>query len=214
MCNTIVIVDDHELVAQGVSKFFADDARFELLGIFINPQEALSKIPELKPDIVFTDLDMPGLNGLELIERLQMSYPGFKKVLLTMHLNQQVMKKVVAYEFDGYLPKNADEFEFIQCLETIIKGRRYYSQRAMELLNSTSVSIEQTGLKKTQILSEREKEVLILVAEGYSTKEISEKLNIAVRTVETHRKMIMEKLAVKNLAGMVRVAVQEGLLDS
>jgi len=214
MSTSIVIVDDHELVAQGISKFISDDSRFEFLGIFTNPLEALSKIPALKPDIVFTDLDMPGLNGLELIERLQMAYPGFKKVLLTMHLNQQVMKKVVAQEFDGYLPKNADEFEFIQCLENIIKGRKYYSQRAMEALNSASVSLMSTGLKKTQILSDREKEILTLVAEGFSTKEIAGQLNIAIRTVETHRKSIMEKLEVKNLAGMVRIAVQEGLLDS
>ncbi|MEL6562176.1 MAG: response regulator transcription factor [Bacteroidota bacterium] len=212
MSNTIVIVDDHELVAQGVSKFFVEDPRFELLAIFTNPKEALSKIPELKPDIVFTDLDMPELNGLELIERLQMAFPGFKKILLTMHLNQQVMKKVVSNQFDGYLPKNADEFEFIQCLETVIKGRKYYSQRAMEMLNDSSVALKQTGLKKTQMLSEREKEILTHVAEGYSTKEIAEKLIIAVRTVETHRKAIMEKLEVKNLAGMVRIAVQEGLI--
>ena len=213
MNNSIVIVDDHELVAQGVSKFFADDPRFELKAIYTDPREALSKIPELKPDIVFTDLDMPGLNGLELMERLQIAYPGFKKVLLTMHLNQQVMKKVVAMKFDGYLPKNADEFEFIQCLDTIIKGRKYYSQRAMEMLNDTSVALQQTGVKKTQTLSEREREILTLVAEGFSTKEIAEKLNIAVRTVETHRKAVMEKLEVKNLAGMVRIAVQEGLLE-
>ncbi len=114
---------------------------------------------------------------------------------------------------DGYLPKNADEFEFIQCVETVSKGRKYYSQKAMETLVNGAKEIEQTGLKKTQELTKRELEILKLVAEGFSTKEISEQLFIAVRTTETHRKALMTKLEVNNVAGLVRIAVQEGILD-
>ena len=212
MSTSIVIVDDHELVAAGIANFIKEDPAFELFSIFNSSTEALQKIPVLNPDIVLTDLDMPQLNGLELIQQLRQSIQP-KFVLLTMHINHAVMKKVVELELDGYLPKNTDEFEFFQCLQTIVAGRTYYSQKAVATLNQKSSRIMTTGIKLTQYLTERETQILKLIAAGDSTKEIADSLFIAVRTVETHRKSIMEKLGVKNMAGMVRIAVQEGLLE-
>ncbi|MEL7146622.1 MAG: response regulator transcription factor, partial [Bacteroidota bacterium] len=206
MSTSIVIVDDHELVAAGIANFVKNDPAYELFSVFNDPEEALKKIPILKPDIVLTDLDMPVINGLELIQKLRASIQP-KFVLLTMHINQAVMKKVVDLDLDGYLPKNTDEFEFYQCLQTIVAGRKYYSQKAVATLNQKGkVLTTSSGIKLTQSLTERETEILRLIAEGESTKEIADRLFIAVRTVETHRKSIMEKLGVKNMAGMVRIA--------
>ncbi|MEO9475493.1 MAG: response regulator transcription factor [Cyclobacteriaceae bacterium] len=210
--KSIIIVDDHHLVAQGIARFYENDPDFEVVTIFEDPHEALGKIPMLKPDIVLTDLDMPGLNGLELVQKLSMLRPAIKFVLLTMHLNQEVIKKVLEMKLDGYLPKNADEEEFKLCLAQVSQGKTYYSQKAIAALSNQATELQKTGINKTQSLSARETEVLTLIAEGLSTREIAEKLFIAVRTVETHRKAILEKLGVNNVAGMVRIAVQEGLV--
>ena len=207
-----MIVDDHQLVAQGISKFFEDHPSVEVIGVYESPTEAIPRIQAVQPDVVLTDLDMPGMNGLEMIAQLRTEGINSKFVLLTMHLNQSVVKKVIEMKLDGYLPKNANEEDFRMCIDTVLIGKTYYSQKAMETLVSISEELQNTGLKKTQSLTEREREILILVVEGLSTRDIAEKLFIAVRTVETHRKAIMEKLDVHNVAGMVRIAIQEGVV--
>lgn len=210
--KTIAIVDDHQLVAQGISRFFESMPDVEVIGVYESPSEAIPRIKASRPDIVLSDLDMPGMNGLEMIQQLRKEGLKSKFVLLTMHLNQSVVKKAMDLKLEGYLPKNADQIDFQNCIEAVLGGKTYYSQKAMEALINTSKEIKNTGLKKTQALTEREREILALIAEGLSTKDVAEKLFIAVRTVETHRKSIMEKLAVHNVAGMVRIAVQEGLV--
>ncbi len=210
--KTIAIVDDHQLVAQGISRFFESMSDVEVIGVYESPSEAIPRIKASRPDIVLSDLDMPGMNGLEMIQQLRKEGLKSKFVLLTMHLNQSVVKKAMDLKLEGYLPKNADQIDFQNCIEAVLGGKTYYSQKAMEALINTSKEIKNTGLKKTQSLTEREREILTLIAEGLSTKGVAEKLFIAVRTVETHRKSIMEKLAVHNVAGMVRIAVQEGLV--
>ena len=210
--KTIAIVDDHQLVAQGISRFFEAMEEVEVIGVYESPAEAIPRIKASKPDIILTDLDMPGMNGLEMVQQLRKEGLNSKFVLLTMHLNQSVVKKVMEMKLDGYLPKNADQNDFQMCIDAVLSGKTYYSQKAIEALVNNTKEIKNTGLKKTQALTEREREILTLIAEGLSTKEIAEKLFIAVRTVETHRKSIMEKLSVNNVAGMVRIAVQEGLV--
>lgn len=208
--HSVVLVDDHQLVIEGFSKVINKEDDFEVISLFNDPTEAASKIPIINPDIVITDMDMPGMNGLQLIESIRKKQPTVKSILLTMHMNPLLLKKVKTYNFDGFLPKNTDEYELIQCLKAVGHGRSYFSQKILEMSVTTATQIETGNLSKTLMLSEREREILTLIVNGLSTKEISEQLFIAVRTVETHRKNIMEKMEVKNLAGMVRIAVREG----
>ncbi|MEM9894873.1 MAG: response regulator transcription factor [Bacteroidota bacterium] len=209
----LIIVDDHNLVAAGIAKLFNSLDQFEVIGVFEDARDAITRIKILEPDVVLTDLEMPGVNGIQMIEQLKKSGSLASFILLTMHFNQQVIQQAMKIGIQGYLPKNADEYEFIQCVETVAAGRNYYSQKAMELLVAPSQQLAVTGLLKTQVLTQREREILQLIAEGNSTKEIANTLVIAVRTVETHRKAIMGKLNVHNVAGMVRIAVQEGLVE-
>ena len=211
--TTLIIVDDHQMVAQGIASFFKNDEDIEVIGIYHSATEAFAKIKLLLPNIILTDLDMPGINGLEFAQKIQKEKLPCKLVLLTMHLNQSVVKEVMKQKLDGYLPKNADKAEVKACLQVVSSGGTYFSPKAMEVLMSSSQQMDMTGLKKSQNLSEREREILVLIAEGLSTREVADKLYIAIRTVETHRKSILEKLEVKNVAGMVRIAVQEGLLS-
>lgn len=208
----VIIVDDHELVAEGISNLFKNLSNFQLVGVYSNSNEALTKIEILKPDLVITDLDMPGLNGLELIEKTN-SQNKPKYILLTMHLDRNTVKKAIKLGVEGYILKNADTNEFQHCIHTVMKGHTYFTPKSMEILIDKGTEVKSTGLKKVQLLTERELEVLKLVVQGLSTNEISEQLYIARRTTETHRKSIMNKLKVNNVAGMVRIAMQEGLMD-
>ncbi len=212
MKKNIAIVDDHELVAKGVSQFFTDHPRFEVITILNDPLEALERIPILKPQIVLMDLDMPKLNGLELMEKVRARLPETHFVILTMHVDKNTVKKAMDLGAMGYVSKNADETEFIACVEKVAKGDKFYSQDAMQALLHNSSKIGKSNVAKLSALTPRETEILKHVAEGLSNKEIAEELFIAVRTVETHRKTVMEKLQVNKVAGLVRIAVQEGLI--
>ncbi|HCX24942.1 MAG: DNA-binding response regulator [Flammeovirgaceae bacterium] len=212
MKKQLVIVDDHELVAKGVSKFFDNHEQFEVGSIINDPKEALQKLPILKPEIVLMDLDMPGMSGLELISRLKKEMPETSFVILSMHLDKNTVSKALEIGASGYVSKNSKEGEFVVCVETVAKGQNYFSQEALTALSQTSNNLSKTSFSKIASLTPREIEVLKLVADGLSNKEIGEELHIAVRTVETHRKTIMEKLEVNKVAGLVRIAVQEGLV--
>lgn len=212
MKKNIVIVDDHELVAKGVSQFFTNHPDFEVISIINDALEAADKLPIIKPDIALLDLDMPRLNGLELLEKVHKLLPDTHFVILTMHVDKNTVKKAMDQGAMGYVSKNADENDFITCVEKVAAGQKYFSQDAMQALLNNSSTIGKSNVAKLSALTAREIEVLKLVAEGLSNKEISEELFIAVRTVETHRKTIMEKLQVNKVASLVRIAVQEGLV--
>lgn len=211
---SVILVDDHQLVTDGFSKLINDHANFEVMSSYCDPKEALEKIPILKPDIVISDIDMPGIDGLTLIEQLFQKLQEIKFIVITMHMDQTLIQKVKSLGVLGFLPKNTEAFELQQCLNAVWNGRPYYSQKALEMAMSIAKPIaKSTYSKKTDTLTDREREILTMIASGKSTREISEALFIAVRTVETHRKNIMEKIGVNNVAGMVRIAVQEGLLE-
>lgn len=210
----IILVDDHQLVIDGFTKLINDHSDFEVMATYCDPKEALAKIPILKPDIVISDIDMPGMDGLTLIEQLRQQLKGVKFMVITMHMDQTLIQKVKSIGILGFLPKNTEAFELRQCLNAVWHGHTYYSQKALEMAMSIAQPIEKSVFsKKTDALSDREREILIMIASGKSTKAIAESLFIAIRTVETHRKNIMDKIGVNNVAGMVRVAVQEGLLE-
>ena len=208
----IIIVDDHQLVANGVAKFFENHESVEVIAVYNNPQEALSKVPILKPDILLTDLDMPELNGFDLIEKLKVHGLKMSYVILSMHLDQATIKKALAAGVSGYMPKNSNESEFVMCIETVASGESYFSQQTMKALTQIGKPMEKSNFSKMNSLTKREVEILKLIAEGLSNKEIGEQLFIAVSTVETHRKALMEKLEVNKVTALVRIAVQEGLV--
>ncbi|MFK7952415.1 MAG: response regulator [Ekhidna sp.] len=212
--HNIVLVDDHQLVSEGFKKIIDSQSGFAVVAVYNDPLEALKKIPIISPDIVITDIDMPGIDGLQLIQSLKKANEQLQYIVISMHMDQSLLQQCKKLKVNGFLSKNTDEFELTQCLTSVSQRRDFYSQKALEMAisNVDSISTSASG-KKTHLLTERELEILTLIASGKSTKDIAEELFIAVRTVETHRKNIMEKMEVNNMAGMVRIAVQEGLLD-
>lgn len=209
----IVIVDDHQMIIDGLSRIIAEEHGFKVLSTYVDPKEALQKVPILKPDVLLVDLEMPGLNGLELVSQLKKTMPELRTILLTMHLDYATVKKAMEIGFDSYILKNLDEMELKIALNKVVKGHKYWSASITEVLNNTSKIIGKERLSKLASLTNRETEILKLIAEAHSTKQIAEELFISVSTVETHRKSIIKKLEANNVAGLVRIAVSEGLVD-
>lgn len=211
--TTIIIVDDHQMIIDGFSRIIADEPEFEVISTYSDSKEALVKVPILKPEILMVDLDMPGMTGLELVRQLKAKMPDLKTILLTMHLDRATVKKAMELGFDAYILKNLDELELKVALTRVSKGQKYYSAPVTEVLSNSSTEIGMSNISKLAVLTSRETDVLKLIAEAYSTKEIADELSISISTVETHRKAIMKKLDVHNVAGLVRLAVGEGLVD-
>lgn len=208
----VIIVDDHQLVINGFQRII-EESNCEVIQTYTNPNEALKGILRHRPDLVLSDLDMPGMSGAELITKVREENPGQKFILVTMHLNQQVVKKMLSLNVDAYLSKNAHTEELHQAMEAVAAGRTYYTPEVTRSLafKGNAIAPRQNPVL-TVALSAREREVLQEIAMGESTKSIADKLHVSVGTIESHRRAIMTKLEVKNVAGMVRIAVQEGLV--
>ncbi|MGB3618573.1 MAG: response regulator transcription factor [Catalinimonas sp.] len=209
---TVVLVDDHQLMIDGLQQMLADHAFLRVMTAFTDPREALQKVPILRPDILVTDLDMPHLTGPVLIKRLRPELPELRTVILSMHVDQTTVRHLMTMGIDGYLLKNENREDFLHGLETVAVGKRYFSSRVTEVLADRGRELTPTHHLKAQSLTPRELDVLRLVTEGYATREIAEQLNVAPATVETHRKALLRKLDVTNVAGLVRVALREGIV--
>lgn len=208
----LVLIDDHQLVLDGFCRILGD-AGYEIAGAFTDSQKALDAIFATRPALVLTDYDMPGLSGEELLKAVRAKIPEQKFLLLTMHLNQQLIKRMMRLKVDAYLSKNAHPDELLEALKAIARGRKYFAAEVAQSLAFKAHEIEAGSQPRLCLnLSDREREVLRLIALGHSTKMLAEALHISIGTVESHRHAIMQKLAVKNLAGMVRIAVKEGLV--
>ena len=206
----IAIVDDHQLFRDGISSLLVRQGDFEVIlseadGIAF--LEALEKI-ENKPEIVLLDLSMPKMNGFEILEKLRKNYPGIRSIAISMHDDGNYIVRCIRSGVYGYLLKNTDEDELILAIKTVSRGQKYFNKDISERMINI-MSVEGNEPKK---LSPKESEVLSMISEGLTTKEIADKLYISTRTVETHRVNMMKKLEVKNSAELIKKATQLNIL--
>ncbi|MEM9052906.1 MAG: response regulator transcription factor [Bacteroidota bacterium] len=214
MSKKIFIVDDHQIVIDGLEKIIQEIPDLEIVGIANNGQEAIERIPLLNPDLVLMDLDMPILNGLEASKKLLASFPELQIIILTMHSERVVVEKMMKMGISGYLIKNADKEELVLGIRQVLKGKKYFQAELMEgFVSSSQLNTSSMEMSQLSDLSEREVEVLVEIAKGLTSAEIADVLHISLRTVETHRKNIHQKLDIKNVAGLVRFAIKSGLVS-
>jgi len=213
----LFLVDDHEIVRDGIRSYLEDDERFSLVGEAADGEEALKKLEELKekPDIVLTDISMEPMDGLELSKKLRQKLPNLKVVVLSMLNEHQYIRHILETGIEGYVLKTAGEEELKTAILKVHGGGNYFSQ---DVTKTVMESIAGKKNKKesrfgvTIPLTDREKEVLRLIVREYSNSEIAEELFISPRTVEAHKRNLLEKTGSKNIAGLVLYAINNDIL--
>lgn len=212
--SSIFIADDHQLVIDGLAKIIEGECSLSLAGIANDGKEAINKVPILKPDLVLMDLDMPILNGMEATTQILKANPSQKIAMLTMHAERSLVEKLAQLGVQGYFLKNVDKQEFVAGIGLILSGKKYFQSEA--LLSSSGIQTQlvtsESEIKLLHLLSDREREVLKWIAQGFTSKEIADQIHISERTVETHRRNIHSKLDIKNMAGLIRFAIKSGLV--
>lgn len=197
-----MIADDHQLFRDGIASLLSVDEDFEIIGQAANGRELLQLLDKMQPHVVLIDLAMPDIDGLTVMAKARKLYPDIKFIVLTMHEEGQYVTRSVRSGAFGFLLKNTDEKELKHAIHTVFEGKKYFNQQISSLMID-NMALEGNSPKQ---LSQREMEVLQMVSEGKTTKEIANELCVSTRTVETHRVNMMKKLDVQNTAEMIKKA--------
>jgi DNA-binding NarL/FixJ family response regulator len=210
----VLLADDHNLVRAGIRALLATIEGVEVVAESADGREALDRIGELRPDVALVDIGMPGLSGLELAGRVGRVSPRTAVVILSMHSNESYVAQALRAGVKGYLLKDAATDELPVLLRAVARGETYLSPAISRQVVDGFLSRSGSEGTDPDPLTPRQREVLQLVAEGKSTKEIAQALDLSVKTVETHRAQIMERLGIHDVAGLVRYAIRIGLVSS
>ena len=207
----LMIVDDHPIVRRGIGMCLARQPHMEIVGEAGDGREAIRLARELQPDIMLMDIDMPEVSGLVVADLLRRELPKIKVLILSMHTNKEYVLRIIQCGARGFVLKEAPTDELVRAIECVSAGEAYFSSEVARVALNQFVrgSGEAPGAPR---LTNREREVLVQIAEGRSNKEIAGQLDIGVRTVETHRERIMRKLDIHSVAGLTRFAIANGLI--
>jgi DNA-binding NarL/FixJ family response regulator len=210
----ILIADDHALVRSGIRLLIESLEGFEVVAEAGDGLEALELIESHRPDILLLDITLPGLNGLALLDRIH-DLPDMPRVLvLSMHSGPEYVARALNAGAAGYLFKDSAFDELAEALDAVAHRRRYLS-RALdpEVIDRFCAGLK-GGKDDLDVLTQRQRQILQLIAEGHGTRQIAERLHVSVKTVETHRAQLMERLGIRDIAGLVRFAIRTGLIES
>lgn len=206
----VVLAEDHTMVRAGLRSLLAGTSGIEVVGEAADGREALRRIAELTPDVALVDVSMPELNGLEVARRVTTDHTATRVLMLSMHGDEEYVARALRAGAHGYLLKEAGARELVEAIRTVARGGRFIGsgiprERVERLLAEERVS-------RLERLTPRQREVLQLVAEGLTTREIAGRLGISEKTVEVHRSHLMDRVGIRDIAGLVRFAVAEGVV--
>lgn len=211
MITKIAITDDHVMVLQGIKTMLDHTKEISVVATYTNAQETLEGLAEKQPHVLLLDINLPDINGIDLSKQLLKKYPELKIIALTNFEDVSFVKRMLKNGVHGYLLKNTDKIELLKAFKTVLSGDIYIQKDISDkLLYKHSKPKTNNGLNIK--LTRREHEVLVAISEELTTQEISEKLFISPKTVETHRSNIMLKLGAKNSVGIIKVAMENSLL--
>jgi DNA-binding NarL/FixJ family response regulator len=208
----IAITDDHQLVVEGIKNTFYGSPDFKIVGTFSNAAEVFQGLEKTLPDILLLDLQLPDISGYELVPLLLKQYPELKILILSGVESSRHIKEMMQKGCSGYLFKTTTNMDvLVDAVRRVYNGEIYLNADLKEQLLNEMLNTQKARLKIEPKITEREKDILKLIAEECSSQQIAEKLFISTRTVETHRHNLLQKLNIKNTAGLVKVALEMGL---
>ncbi|MBY0402053.1 response regulator transcription factor [Myxococcota bacterium] len=210
---SIVIADDHAIVREGLRRLLETEPDFAVAGEAADGREVLEQVARLGPDVVVLDISMPRLGGLETLERLRAEHPATKVILLSVHGDPAFIQSAIALGADGYILKNGRVAEIVTAIRETIRGGSYFSPAVAREIVEQLRSPRSEGDDPFTLLSSREREILHLIAEGLSAKEVAVQLDVSTKTVEAHRTSLMRKLGVRKATELVRYALRRGLIE-
>lgn len=213
---SILIVDDHELILKGIRMMLKSCHDLEIIGEARNGQDALIKCLRLVPDIVFLDITMPGISGIEVCAQIVHQFPDSKVLGLSQHEDVEYVYQMLRAGCSGYMLKNSTREEFVEAIRSVMAGEKYFSRRVSEMMSSDLINRREKEDEKEYSavhLTLREKEIIQLIADELSNQEISDRLHISLRTVETHRRNIMQKLEVRSVVSLIRYAIKHRIIS-
>lgn len=213
----ILIVDDHDLMRRGIKALLQSHAGWEVVGEAHTGREAVAKAEELKPDVVILDISMPDLNGIEAARRIRKSSPNTEVLILSVHYSDQLIRDILEAGVRGYIVKSDSDRDLAIAVETLANHKPFFTPRATEVILSNFNGARPSNDLPESVrdrLTSREREIVQLLAEGKSSKEVASSLGISVKTAETHRANIMRKLQLHTVTDLVRYAVRNQIIEA
>jgi two-component system response regulator NreC len=209
----VLIADDHAIVRTGLRTLIRSESSMELVGEATGGYETIELVEKFQPNVLVLDLSMPDLDGIAVTKKLAPRFPDLRILILTLHEDEALLRAVLKAGASGYILKRAAEAELISAIHTILRGHLYVDPSMMRLLIKDEVPAPVTMTQPAEVLTPREVEVLKLIVQGYTNRQIGEKLSISVRTVESHRANLCGKLGLQSRVELVRYAREHGLIE-
>jgi two-component system, NarL family, response regulator NreC len=211
----IVIAEDHTILREGLKSLLSSNPDFEIIGEAEDGREAIRCVEKFKPDLILMDLSMPRMNGMDAIKEIKKRFSETKILVLTVHKTEEYILATLKSGADGYILKDSTHAELVLAVKNVLSGKHYISPGISEKVIEGYLEGKKTLKRKSswETLTQREREILKLIAEGYKNKEIADYLCISPKTVEKHRANLMEKLALHNVQALTTFAIEKGLVS-
>ncbi|MFK7798565.1 MAG: response regulator [Aureispira sp.] len=206
----IILADDHEMLINSIQRLLNSKPEIEVIGKALNGKALLEQLQTQQPDLILLDINMPVMNGMEAAKKIKKLYPAIKILVVTTHIYQAKIKRIIELGVDGYVLKKSNEAELLHAIQNVIKGIKYYDPLVVDILMNGD---EDTSLTSGIQLTERELEIIQLTAEGKTHREIGKILFLSPATIISHRKRIYTKLGVNGIIELINYANKHGLID-
>lgn len=210
----VCICDDHALFREGVKAVLRQDARIELVGEAADGKQALDVIRRVRPDVALVDISMPALRGFEVAQRVNESNGKTKVLILTLYDDEELVARCLDAGASGYVLKDTPPSQLLYAIDAVSRGERYMSPKVLNSVVGHYVKRKERSKVKYDLLSDREREVLVLLAEGLAIKEVAARLDLSSKTVDAHRSKLMRKLGLRDRSELIRYAIRKKLIEA
>ena len=208
----IIIIDDHTLIGEAWKSMLETQPNYEVCGVYSNPETGVEKVKQLLPDLVLVDINMKPISGIEVTKLVKKFSPLTRVIAISLLTQPAIVKKIVKIGAKGYLTKSSDKSELFEAITRVLSGETYICREIKNILVQISFAEDMAHAKPDlNVLSQRELDIIKLLKEGNSSKEIAEKLFLSVRTIDVHRYNILKKLKLKNVTALINLVNEEGI---